>query len=384
MLNFYIDKVVWKFDFELFNEVSGDVVDIIFKIIGYLDVNQYDVFIKQLFCIDKLFGLFIWYIGDLFKQLVDEGFVVEIIDIWSKVVDEGWVSEDLCDSYMFDGKQYCVLMNIVYWIMFYNKVVFVDNGIEVLMMWDELNMVVEMFKDVGVILYYQISVLFIFQWFQYLVVLIDFDLYEGFIMGEVKYIDFEIVDIMNVWFEEQQNGWFSDVGSMIDFVVGLKQGDYVMINFGMFFVGNFEGVGMIFDDYGMFVIFVVSDDFDVILVVVELGFICMVENLKQCDFGFVYVEWWMLFDVQIVWNDVYGDVVFNLKVKVFDFVLVEIGEQIVGDDYMFYDWFFEVMFIEIVIIVIEQFGVFNVNLGDLMLFLEKIQVIVDKYWVEQE
>ncbi|WP_431806420.1 ABC transporter substrate-binding protein [Microbacterium paraoxydans] len=383
-LNFYTDKAAWKPDFESLNDVSGEAVDITLKTTGYSDANQYDAFIKQSFRTDKSPGLFTWHTGDSLKQLVDEGLVAETTDIWSKAVDEGWVSEDLRDSYTFDGKQYCVPMNIAYWIMFYNKAAFADNGIEVPTTWDELNTAAETLKDAGVTPYYQTSVLFTFQWFQHLVASTDPDLYAGLTTGDVKYTDPEIVDVMNVWLEEQENGWFSDAGSTTDPAVGLKQGDYAMINFGTFFAGNLEGAGMTTDDYGMFAIPAVNDDLDATPVAVESGPICTAENSTQRDLGLAYAEWWMSPDAQTAWNDAHGDVAFNPKAKVSDPALAEIGEQIAGDDYMLYDRFFEAMPTEIVTTAIEQFGAFNANPGDPMPFLEKIQATADKYWAEQE
>lgn len=383
-LNFYTDKAAWKPDFESLNEVSGEAVDITLKTTGYSDANQYDAFIKQSFRTDKSPGLFTWHTGDSLKQLVDEGLVAETTDIWTKAVDEGWVSEDLRDSYTFDDKQYCVPMNIAYWIMFYNKAAFADNGIEVPTSWDELNDAAETLKDAGVTPYYQTSTLFTFQWFQHLVASTDPDLYAGLTTGEVKYTDPEIVDVMNLWLEEQEAGWFSDAGSTTDPAVGLKQGDYAMINFGTFFAGNLEGAGMTTDDYGMFAIPAVSDDLDATPVAVESGPICTAENSKQRDLGLAYSEWWMSPDAQTAWNDAHGDVAFNPKAKVADPALAELGTEIAGDDYMLYDRFFEAMPTEIVTTAIEQFGAFNANPGDPVPFLEKIQATADKYWAEQE
>ncbi|MBT2495714.1 carbohydrate ABC transporter substrate-binding protein [Microbacterium sp. ISL-59] len=383
-LNFYTDKAAWKPDFESLNEVSGEAVDITLKTTGYSDANQYDAFIKQSFRTDKSPGLFTWHTGDSLKQLVDEGLVAETTDIWTKAVDEGWVSEDLRDSYTYDDKQYCVPMNIAYWIMFYNKAAFADNGIEVPTSWDELNDAAETLKDAGVTPYYQTSVLFTFQWFQHLVASTDPDLYAGLTTGDVKYTDPEIVDVMNVWLEEQEAGWFSDAGSTTDPAVGLKQGDYAMINFGTFFAGNLEGAGMTTDDYGMFAIPAVNDDLDATPVAVESGPICTAENSKQRDLGLAYAEWWMSPDAQTAWNDAHGDVAFNPNAKVADPALAELGTTIAGDDYMLYDRFFEAMPTEIVTTAIEQFGAFNANPGDPMPFLEKIQATADKHWAEQE
>lgn len=383
-LNFYTDKAAWKPDFESLNETSGTDVDITLKTTGYSDANQYDAFIKQSFRTNKSPGLFTWHTGESLKELVDEGLIAETSDIWTKAVDEGWVSEDLRESYTFDDKQYCVPMNIAYWIMFYNKAAFADNGVEVPTTWDELNDAAATLKDAGVTPYYQTSTLFTFQWFQHLVASTDPELYEGLTTGEVKYTDPEIVDVMNIWLEEHENGWFSDAGSSTDPAVALKQGDFAMINFGTFYAGNLAGAGMSTDDYGMFAIPAVNDGLDKTPVAVESGPLCVAESSSQKDLGLAYSEWWMSESAQTAWNAAHGDVAFNPKAEVADPALAEIGTAIAGEDYQLYDRFFEAMPTEIVTTAIEQFGAFNANPGDPMPFLEKIQGTADKYWAEQE
>lgn len=383
-LDFYTDKAAWKPDFESLNETSGADVDITLDTTGYSDANQYDAFIKQSFRTNKSPGLFTWHTGESLKELVDEDLIAETTDIWTKAVDEGWVSEDLRESYTFDDKQYCVPMNIAYWVMFYNKAAFADNGVEVPTTWDELNTAAATLKDAGVTPYYQTSVLFTFQWFQHLVASTDPELYAGLTTGEVKYTDPEIVDIMNIWLEEHENGWFSDAGSTTDPAVGLKQGDFAMINFGTFYAGNLAGAGMTTDDYGMFAIPSVDSDLDKTPVAVESGPICVAESSSQKDLGLAYSEWWMSDGAQTAWNAAHGDVAFNPKATVADPALAEIGTTIAGDDYQLYDRFFEAMPTEIVTTAIEQFGAFNANPGDPMPYLEKIQATADKYWAEQE
>ncbi|MFD5213929.1 ABC transporter substrate-binding protein [Microbacterium sp. NPDC058345] len=383
-LNFYTDKAAWKPDFESLNDTSGGDVDITLKTTGYSDANQYDAFIKQSFRTNKSPGLFTWHTGDSLKQLVDEGLVAETSDIWQKAIDEGWVSADLAKGYTFDGKQYCVPMNIAYWIMFYNKPIFDENGVEVPTTWDELNDVAATLKDAGVTPYYQTSILFTFQWFQHLVASTDPELYEGLTTGDVKYTDPEIVDVMNIWLDEHEKGWFSDAGSSTDPAVGLKQGDFAMINFGTFYAGNLAGAGMSADDYGMFAIPAVNPDLDKTPVAVESGPICVAESSSQRDLGLAYSEWWMSADAQTAWNKAHGDVAFNPKATVSDPALAELGTEIAGDDYQLYDRFFEAMPTEIVTVAIEQFGAFNANPGDPMPYLEKIQAVADEYWAEQE
>lgn len=383
-LDFYTDKAAWKPDFESLNAVSGDAVDITLKTTGYSDANQYDAFIKQSFRTNKSPGLFTWHTGESLKQLVDEGLIAETTDIWSTAIDEGWVSEDLRDSYTFDGKQYCVPMNIAYWVMFYNKATFAEHGIEVPTTWQELDEAASTLSSAGVTPYHQSSVLFTFQWFQHLVASTDPDLYAGLATGEVAYTDPEIVEIMNLWLEQHEAGWFSDAGSNTDPAVAFKQGDFAMINFGTFFAGNLAGAGMTSDDYGIFAIPAVNSELDKTPVAVESGPICTAENSSQRDLGLAYAGWWMSTDAQTAWNEAHGDVAFNPEATVSDPALAELGTEIAGDDYALYDRFFEAMPTEVVTTAVEQFGAFNANPGDPMPFLEKIQATADKYWAGQE
>ncbi len=160
-------------------------------------------------------GLFTWHTGDSLKQLVDEGLVAETTDLWTQAIDEGWATEGLRDEYTFDGKQYCVPMNIAYWVMYYNANIFEEHGIDEPTTWEELDAAATTLKAAGITPYYQTSILFPFQWFQQLVAGTDPELYKGLSTGDVKYTDPEIVDIMNIWLDEHEQGWFSDAGSTV-------------------------------------------------------------------------------------------------------------------------------------------------------------------------
>lgn len=384
-LNFYTDKAAWEPDFETLNTASGDDVDITLNTTGYSDANQYDAFIKQSFRTAKSPGLFSWHTGDAMKELVDEGLLAETTDIWDKAIEEGWATEELKKYYTYDDKQYCVPMNIAYWVMYYNKTIFDDNGIDVPTTWEDLDAAAATLKSAGVTPYYQTSTLFTFQWFQQLVAGTDPELYEGLSTGEVKYTDPEIVDIMNVWLEQQEAGWFSDAGSTTDPAVGLKQGDFAMINFGSFFGGSLDAAGMTAGtDYDFFVIPATNAELDKTPVAVETGPLCTAENSKQKDLGLAYSEWWMSPDAQTAWGDARGDVPFNPKAEVKNESLSELGQTVAGSDYSLFERYFEATPTPILTVALEQFGAFNANPGDPLPFLEKIQAEADKYWAEQE
>lgn len=384
-LDFYTNKAAWEPDFEELNGASTASVDIDLNITGYSDANQYDAFIKQSFRTQKSPGLFTWQTGSSLTELVDEGLIAETTDIWSTAVDEGWVTEDLRETYTVDGKQYCVPMNIAYWVMYYNTNIFEEQGIAVPTTWDELDAAAEKLKAAGITPYYQTSTLFTFQWFQQMVAGTDPELYEGLSTGDVKYTDPDIVEIMNLWLEQQEAGWFSDAGSSVDPAVGLKQGDYAMINFGSFFNGSLDGAGMVSgEDYDMFVIPATNPDLERTPVAVESGPICVAENSSQKALGLAYSEWWMSPEAQSAWSEARGDVAFNPKATVADPMLEELGTTVASDDYLVYDRYFEATPTPILTVALEQFGAFIANPGDPMPFLETIQAEADKYWADQE
>ncbi len=384
-LDFYTNKAAWEPDFEELNGASTASVDIDLNITGYSDANQYDAFIKQSFRTQKSPGLFTWQTGSSLTELVDEGLIAETTDIWSTAVDEGWVTEDLRETYTVDGKQYCVPMNIAYWVMYYNTNIFEEQGIAVPTTWDELDAAAEKLKAAGITPYYQTSTLFTFQWFQQMVAGTDPELYEGLSTGDVKYTDPEIVDVMNLWLEQQEAGWFSDAGSSVDPAVGLKQGDYAMINFGSFFNGSLDGAGMVSgEDYDVFVIPATNPDLERTPVAVESGPICVAENSSQKALGLAYSEWWMSPEAQSAWSEARGDVAFNPKATVADPMLEELGTTVASDDYLVYDRYFEATPTPILTVALEQFGAFIANPGDPMPFLETIQAEADKYWADQE
>lgn len=384
-LDFFTNKAAWEPDFDELNSQSESDVDISLDTTGYSDADQYDAFIRQSFRTDKSPGLFTWQTGPSLEEIVDEGLVAETTDIWTEAVDQGWVSEDLRETYTFDGEQYCVPMNVAYWVMYYNKAIFEEQGISEPTTWAELDAIAEQLTDADITPYYQTSTLFTFQWFQQMVAGTDPELYNGLATGEVKYTDPEIVEIMDTWLEQQEAGWFSDAGSTVDPAVGLKQGDYAMINFGSFFNGSLDGAGMVSgEDYDMFVIPATNPDLEQTPVAVESGPLCVAENSSQKTLGLTYSEWWMSPEAQTAWSEARGDVAFNPEATVADPMLEELGSTVANDDHVVYDRYYEATPTPILTVALEQFGAFIANPSDPMPYLETIQAEADSYWADRE
>lgn len=383
-LDFYTNKAAWKGDFEKLNTPSKEAVDIDLKVTGYSDADQYDAFIKQSFRTKKSPGLFTWQTGPTWTELVEEDLLAETTEVWDEAIAEGWVSEELRKTYTHEDKQYCVPMNIAYWVMYYNKNIFDEHGIEVPETWADLDAAAADLKEAGETPYYQTSTLFTFQWFQQLVAGTDPELYNGLATGEVKYTDERIVALMNEWLEQHEQGWFSDAGSNTEPANGLKQGDFAMINFGSFFEGSLKGAGMEpGKDYDFFVIPAKNPDLPTTPVALETGPLCVAENSEQRDLGLAYSKWWMSPEAQTEWSTARGDVPFNPKTEVADPRLDKLGKDVAdADQFTLVDRYFEATPTPILTVALEQFGAFIANPGDPMPVLETIQAEADKYWAE--
>lgn len=378
-LAFYTDKAAWKPDFEKLNQDSEPEIGIDLKVTGYSDSNQYDAFIKQSFRTTQSPGLFTWHTGDNLVELVNDGLIAETTDIWADAVDQGWISTEVRDAYTVDGKQYCVPMNVAYWVMFYNKQIFEDNGLAEPTSFTELTETVEVLKDAGIPPIYQTTFLFTFPWFEHLVASTDPSLWYGLQDGSVSFTDPELIEIGEIWKEQQDAGWFNDAGSSVDPALGLKQGDYAMIPFGTFYAGNLAGAGVTEDEYGMFLIPAVNEKLDKTPVAFETGPLCVAEQSDQRELGLEYSRWWMSPEAQTAWNAAHGDVAFNPQAEVAQEGLREISEK-VNAEALLYDRFIEAMPTSVVTAGDEQFSAFIANPGDPVEFLSKIQAAAEKHW----
>ena len=384
-LKFYTDKAAWKPQFQSLNSTSLKDIKVSLDTTGYSDANQYEAFVKQSFRTKQTSGLFSWHTGDSLKQLVDQKLIADTSDIWQKAIADGNVSKDLQKYYTIGGKQYCVPMNIAYWVMYYNKKIFDKYGIATPTTWAELMNDAAKLKKNGVTPFYQTSTLFTFPWFETMVAGTDPDLYNGLSTGKVKYTDPRIVSIMNDWLDQAKKGWFSDAGSKTDPAQMLKQGDMAMLNFGTFFGGSLDAVGMkAHVDYDYFIIPAVNPKLTKTPVPVETGPMCVTANSKQKDLGLAYSKWWMTPGAQTAWSNARGDVPFNPKAQLKDAGLKDLGEKVAGDKYQLVARYFEAAPTPILNVALEEFGAFSANPGDPMPFLTKIQDAADKYWASQK
>src|SRR5699024_2035106 len=331
-LSFFTDKAAWESSFDDINDAAeGSSAQLDFT--GYSDPDAYDAFIKQSFRTKELPDLFTWHTGDQLAELVEEGVIAETTDLWDEAIDDGIVDEELAENYTFDGEQYCVPFNVVYWVMYYNKDVFDEYDLQEPETWDEFEDIADTLVDNNVTPLHQMDVIFEFVWFQALLGGKDPDKYMGLSDGSVSYTDPTVVEAMDKWHEMQSNDYFIEPGIDTDPEVLLKEQDVAMAYFGTFFTGQLTEVGMESgEDYGTFILPSVNDELPETPVAVETGPLCVAADSDNKDAALEYSKWWMSDEAQSTWSESRGDVSFNPNASISDDELAEITELATSDE----------------------------------------------------
>ncbi|SEE99234.1 ABC transporter substrate-binding protein [Ruania alba] len=382
-LDFFTDKAAWEPSFDDMNAASDGVAPQL-SFTGYSDPTAYDAFIKQSFRTNERPDLFTWHTGDRLGELVEQGLVAETTEIWDQAIADGFVTEELAQSYTYDGKQYCVPLHVVYWVMYYNTEIFAEHDLEVPTTWEEFTAVADALVEAGVVPLHQMNIIFEFVWFQAILAGSDLEAYHGLSDGSVSYTDPPVVEAMDTWHQMQSDGYFIDPGVTTDPQTLLQTGETAMAYFGTFFTGQLTDLGMASgEDYGMFVLPSVNPEMSETPVAVETGPLCVGTDSENQQAALDYSAWWMGTEAQSAWSESRGDVSFNPNATVTDEALAEITAQVTGEGHVQYGRYLEATPNTIYTVAAEEFGAFVTNNDDPMGHLEAIQAEADAYWAEQ-
>jgi multiple sugar transport system substrate-binding protein len=384
-LKFYTDKAAWEPQFDRVSDASEEQIGYDLDFTGYSEADAYSAFIKQSFRTTEKPSLFTWHTGDALAELVDEGMVAQTSDLWAEAMASGDIPEDLEQYYTYNGEQYCVPLHVVYWVIYYNKHVFDEHGLDVPETWDDLMEIADTLAGEGVPAFYQTNILFSFVWFQTLLAGSDPDLYEALATGEASYTDPGVVAVMEQWRDMIEAGYFTAPDSADDPQILLNNGDVAMLNFGTFFTGALNEIGMESgEDYDFFVVPNVDPSLPQTSLIVESGPLCAAEEADDRADAMEYMSWWVTAEAQTEWANARGDVSYNPNAEVRDERLADLGEQAGTDDIRLIERYFEATPQPILTAALDGFGAFVTNPGDPMPILEAIQAEADAYWASQQ
>jgi ABC-type glycerol-3-phosphate transport system substrate-binding protein len=380
-LKLYNDKGAWKPYFDQLGSLSKSQIGLSLTPVGYTDENTYEAFIKASFHTNNKPDLFTWSTGGRLQEIVQAGQVADTSSIWSDAIAKGNLSKGLEPYYTYNGKQYCVPLNVAYWVMFYNKSVFSQAGITPPTSWAGLLADADALKAKGITPFYQTSVLFSFVWFQQLLIGTDPDLYDRLATGKAKYTDPGVVAVMQRWKSMIDKGYFADPGDKTDPAIQLKSGKTAMVLSGTWFNTSLTQDGLKDgQDYGMFVVPNVAGNLPKTTVAFESGPLCSLAKAPDPAANAKYMQWWLQPAPQEKWANSRGDVSANPTVTIPDPGLNSIAKTATGDQVALANRYFEATPPEVLTAALDAFGAFMVNPSSYQTQLANIQKAADDYW----
>ena len=162
----------------------------------YADTSTYQAAVRAALRTPSAPGIFTWWSGYRMKDLVDAGLVADVSDLWKKYTDAGLYSPSLPRLTPSTARSMASPNLVAYWVVFYNKKVFAENGIELPKTWDDLEAAAATLKAArghpfGATIEGRWPA---FIWFEEFLVRQHPDFYAKLMNGEAKYTDPEVTD----------------------------------------------------------------------------------------------------------------------------------------------------------------------------------------------
>lgn len=213
-----------------YEESAKNVTGIDVTIVTSPDVAAYKTSIQQSIHDKSAPGLFTWWGGYQLQTLVDNGLVEDLTDLWKDYITPAGVSADIADAFTYDGKIYAAPYSILYNVILYNKEVFDKAGVKEPETFDEFLTVCETLKAAGVTpIAFKNDSWAGFIWFQSLIAAYEPQLYQDLCDGTAKYTDERVVEVMNIWKEMIDKGYFTKPISITDMEKQIAGGEIAMI-----------------------------------------------------------------------------------------------------------------------------------------------------------
>lgn len=154
--------------------------------------------------------IFTWWSGSQLESLAANGKVLALDELWEKVVEAG-VAPSIKDAFTMDGSAYAVPFSVLYNTCIYNTAAFEKAGIEAVPATFD-----EFIEDCDKLLAAGITPISLkndswasFIWFEAMVAACDPELYKGICDGSIPYTDERMVEVLNIWGDMFQKGYFA-------------------------------------------------------------------------------------------------------------------------------------------------------------------------------
>lgn len=387
-LTFLHDKDPWQDFFLEMSGLSSEAIGVGVEPVPYSDTTSYQQVINSSIQSGDTPDLFTWWFGYRLEDMYQSGGLADLTDVWEAAIAAGDVPESLAAGFTFDDRQWGIPQNAAYWVVFYNKRVFDENGISVPTTWDEFVAACETLKAADVIpLYATIDGRWpSFIWFQEFLIRNDPDFYVDLCEGRASYTDPTAIKAMEDWKALIDAGYFSDLDIPMDSNTTdlFANGELAMIPVGTWFQQQIMAQDLVpGEDYDAFILPNVNPDLDRNVMIIEAGAIAIPAAGANIDASKEFAAWWLQPEAQTHWSGLLGDTPFNpnasVENPVLDGLVTTVGEQ--GYEVLTRYW--EATPPAIVENAVDELARFMLNPDDYMSVLETIQGIADEEWARR-
>ncbi|SEO89039.1 ABC transporter substrate-binding protein [Paenibacillus sp. OV219] len=258
-------KAQFYYDFAALTKYITDVNPIVqasdnvtFEGVPYTDTTAYQTAVRIGFTTQEAPDLFKWWNGYKLKELADSGNLADMTEQWNELTaDENGILPSLSGPLTVDGKIYGIPASAHYWTIFYNKKVFADNGLTVPTTWDEFIKINDTLKakditPIGTSIKDSWNG---FIWFEDLMIHSYPEVYKKLVVGQAKYTDPEVVEVMELWKSMYDKGYFSKPMTMdTEIPPAFAKGKIGMFLCGTWYESFLTGAGLKPEEgYGSFI-----------------------------------------------------------------------------------------------------------------------------------
>ncbi len=386
-LDVYHDKVNWQDAYVGVMTGAADATGLDIKVTPYADTSTYQAAVRAALRTSRSPGMFTWWSGFRMKDLVDAGLVADVSEVWKKYTDAGLVPASMASAFTFDGKIYAVPNNVAYWVVFYNKKVFADNGLTVPTTWAELENVAQTLKAASVTPFGATvdGRWPAFIWFEEFMIRSDPDLYNQLMLGEAKYTDPGVQKVFATWKDWIDKGWFTDPTTSFGtagtnaMANQFAQGRLGMMLVGTWYAATIQEAGMSMDDVGAFIMPNMSADTRP-GVIFEAGPLLVSQNSSQKDAALKVADYWMSGDAQQKWVDLQDFPPINTEVHAKSALIGDLVTQIQKSDYNQINRFWEATPPEIAEAAVDELSNFMLHPDTSDQVMKNMQSLAEKYW----
>ncbi|WP_018759604.1 ABC transporter substrate-binding protein [Paenibacillus terrigena] len=352
--------------------------------VPYNEPTSFQTAVRVGFTTNDAADVFKWWNGFQMKELVDAGYLADMTEQWKEMEKDG-VDPSMANTLTFDGKTYGIPAGVHYWVMFYNKKLFNDNGLKAPRTWDEFLAVSDSLKAKGItpIGTTVTDVWNGFIWFEEMMIHSNPDLYNKLVVGQAKYTDPGVVEVMKTWKSLYDKGYFAKpMDWNKEIAPAMAKGQFAMYMMGTWYSDYFKNAGMKpGEDLGTFVLPAIKPEAGN-NVISEVTPFLVSQNSKNKDNAIKALVALTKKEANEKVLSLYGGVPIRKDIESKDSVIKELSDTINQGGYKSITRFWEATPSELSEYASSEFVRFMLNPDQYMTVLENIQKKADKYWSE--